>query len=174
MSFQVRFYLYKLSVISALALFAANFSPMSVAQATPGRSTATLRQIAVIDLPGPVGKRFDYLTIDRPDDYLLSAHLGAGILYVIDLKTNKLVRAIPGVPGIEGVVYVPQLHKAYTSDWLENKIGVVDLRTMKVLPSCLLKPNRMAAPTRPHSIRSMSPTNVVRPKRSSTYGQIGS
>ena len=93
----------------------------------------TLRKIAVIDLPGPLGKRFDYLTIDRSDDYLLSAHLGAGILYVIDMKTNKLVSSIPGVPGIEGVVYVPELHKAYTSDWLENKIGVVDLRKMKVV-----------------------------------------
>jgi len=103
------------------------------AQMQPGSKTPTLRQIATIDLPGPVGKRFDYLTIDRPDGYLLSAHLGAGILYVIDMKTNKLVRAIPGVPGIEGVVYVPELHKAYTSDSGDNKIGVVDLRQMKVI-----------------------------------------
>ena len=35
----------------------------------------TLRQIASFDLPGPPGKRFDYLTIDRDDGYLLSAHL---------------------------------------------------------------------------------------------------
>ena len=103
------------------------------AGSTQQHTTNTLRRIATIDLPGPLGKRFDYLTIDRPDDYLLSAHLGAGILYVIDMKTNKLVSSIPGVPGIEGVVYVPELHKAYTSDWLENKIGVVDLRKMKVV-----------------------------------------
>ena len=93
----------------------------------------TLRQIATIDLPGPKGKRFDYLTIDHGDHYLLSAYLGAGILYVIDMKTNTLVHAIPGVPGIEGVVYVPELHRVYTSDWLEGKIGVVDLKEMKVI-----------------------------------------
>ena len=92
-----------------------------------------LRQISTIDLPGPKGKRFDYLTIDYDDGYLLSAHLGAGLLYVIDLKTNKLVRAIPDVPGVEGVEYVPDLKKIYTSDWYENKIGVVDLRQMKVV-----------------------------------------
>ena len=103
------------------------------AGSTQQHTTNTLWRIATIDLPGPLGKRFDYLTIDRPDDYLLSAHLGAGILYVIDMKTNKLVSSIPGVPGIEGVVYVPELHKAYTSDWLENKIGVVDLQKMKVV-----------------------------------------
>jgi hypothetical protein len=40
----------------------------------------TLKQIAAFDLPGPVGKRFDYLTIDYDDHYLLSAHLAAGLL----------------------------------------------------------------------------------------------
>jgi len=36
----------------------------------------TLKQIATIDLPGPKGERFDYLTMDDEDHYLLSAHLG--------------------------------------------------------------------------------------------------
>jgi len=93
----------------------------------------TLKQIAAFDLPGPAGKRFDYLTIDYDDGYLLSAHLGAGLLYVIDLKNNKVVAAIPDVPGVEGVEYVPELKKAYTSDWREQKIGVVDLRQNKVV-----------------------------------------
>jgi DNA-binding beta-propeller fold protein YncE len=98
-----------------------------------GKSGTTLRQIAAFDLPGPPGKRFDYLTIDYDDGYLLSAHLGAGLLYVIDLKTNKVLKAIPDVPGVEGVEYVPELKKAYTSDWHENKIGVIDLKQMKVV-----------------------------------------
>src|SRR5882762_7636250 len=93
----------------------------------------TLKQIATIDLPGPKGERFDYLTMDDEDHYLLSAHLAAGILYVIDLRTNKLVKAIPGVPGVEGVEYVPGLKKVYTSDSGDNKIGVVDLKTMTVI-----------------------------------------
>lgn len=121
---------------SAILLCAAVAWPCAYAQQSRANPTAganTLRKIAVIDLPGPKGKRFDYLTIDRSNDYLLSAGLGAGILYVIDIKTNTVVRAIPGVPGIEGVVYVPAQHKAYTSDWFENKIGVVDLRQMKVI-----------------------------------------
>jgi len=75
-----------------------------------------LKQIGTIDLPGPKGERFDYLTMDEEDQYLLSAHLGPGILYVIDVRTNRLVKAIPGVPGITGVEYVPGLRKVYTSD----------------------------------------------------------
>jgi DNA-binding beta-propeller fold protein YncE len=94
---------------------------------------STLKQVDVIDLPGPPGKRFDYLTIDYQHKYLLSAHLTAGLLYVIDLKTNKLLKAIPDVPGVEGVEYAPDLNKVYTSDWWENKIGVIDLAQMKIV-----------------------------------------
>jgi hypothetical protein len=49
----------------------------------------TLKQVAAFDLPGPAGKRFDYLTMDYEDHYLLSAHLAAGVLYVIDVRTNR-------------------------------------------------------------------------------------
>lgn len=106
----------------------------------------TLRKTGAIDLPGPKGQRFDYLTTDDEDHYLLSAHLGAGILYVIDLPTGKLVKAIPGVPGITGLEYVPGLHKIYTSNWGENKIGVVDLKSMSVVKrlSTAAKPNGSA------------------------------
>src|SRR5579864_2679506 len=103
----------------------------------------TLRMVASVDLPGPKGQRFDYLTMDDEDHWLLSAHLGPGILYVIDVQTNKLVQAIPGVPGITGVEYVPGLRKIYTSDWGEEKIGIVDLQTMKVVKrlATAAKPN---------------------------------
>lgn len=92
-----------------------------------------LKQIAKIELPGPAGKRFDYLTVDYDDHFLFSSHLGAGILYVIDLRTNKLVKAIPDMPGVEGVTYVPDLKKAYGSDWYEDKIAVIDVPTLAVI-----------------------------------------
>jgi DNA-binding beta-propeller fold protein YncE len=106
----------------------------------------TLKQIATIDLPGPKGERFDYLTMDEEDQYLLSAHLGPGILYVIDVRTNKVVKAIPGVPGITGIEYVPGLRKVYTSDWGEEKIAVVDLQSMSVIKrlATAAKPNGSA------------------------------
>lgn len=102
-----------------------------------------LRKVGVIELPGPKGQRFDYLTMDDEDHYLLSAYLGPGIMYVIDVRTNKVVKAIPGVPGITGLEYVPGLRKVYTSNWGEEKIGVVDLRSMSVVKrlATLSKPN---------------------------------
>jgi DNA-binding beta-propeller fold protein YncE len=96
-------------------------------------SGPTLKKVAEFDLPGPPGKRFDYLTIDPDDHYLISAHLAAKQTYVIDLDTNKVVATITDTPGAEGVEYVPDLHKFYTSNAYDNTIGVVDLKQMKVI-----------------------------------------
>jgi DNA-binding beta-propeller fold protein YncE len=93
----------------------------------------TLKKVAEFDLPGPGGKRFDYLTIDSDDHYLLSAHLAAGQTYVIDLRTNKVEATVRDTPGAEGIEYVPELKKFYTSNAGDNTIGVIDLKQMKVI-----------------------------------------
>jgi DNA-binding beta-propeller fold protein YncE len=96
-------------------------------------SGQTLKQVTKFDLPGPGGKRFDYLTIDEDDHYLISAHLAADQTYVIDLATKRVVATITDTPGAEGVEYVPELKKFYTSNAHDNTIGVVDLKQMKVI-----------------------------------------
>jgi YVTN family beta-propeller protein len=103
--------------------------PRSPSQTNP----PTLKKVAEFDLPGPHGKRFDYLMIDEDDGYLLSAHLAADQTYVIDLATNQVVATVTDTPGAEGVEYVPELKKFYTSNAHDNTIGVVDLKQMKVI-----------------------------------------
>ncbi len=98
-----------------------------------GQTGPTLKKITAFDLPGPAGKRFDYLTIDEDDQYLISAHLAAGQTYVIDLRTNRVVAVVTDTPGVEGVEYVPELKKFYTSNAHDDTIGVVDLKLMKVI-----------------------------------------
>ena len=93
----------------------------------------TLKKVGEFDLPGPGGKRFDYLTIDSEDHYLLSAHLAAGQTYVIDLRSNKVVATVRDTPGAEGIEYVAELKKFYTSNAGDDTIGVVDLQQMKVI-----------------------------------------
>lgn len=114
----------------------------------------TLRKVTTIELPGPKGQRFDYLAMDGEDHWLLSAHLGPGILYVIDVQTNTLIKAIPGVPGVTGLEYVPGIRKVYTSDWGEERIGVVDLRTMKVV-------KRLATAAKPNGSTYAAPFHKV-------------
>jgi len=111
--------------LRTFVLFSALFSSSAFGQ--------TLKQTAKFDLPGPGGKRFDYLTIDVDDHYLISAHLAAAQTYVIDLRTNKVVATVTDTPGAEGVEYVPELKKFYTSNAGDNTIGVIDMKQMKVV-----------------------------------------
>jgi len=114
----------------AAGIAAAILARVLVPASTPAQ---TLKQVAKFDLPGPGGKRFDYLTIDPDDHYLISAHLAADQTYVIDLRINKVVATVTDTPGAEGVEYVSELKKFYTSNAHDNTIGVVDLQQMKVV-----------------------------------------
>src|SRR5690349_505464 len=93
--------------LSFMAVFVLGFGTTGVAQ----RAGPTLKKITAFDLPGPAGKRFDYLSIDQDDHYLISAHLAASQTYVIDLRTNKVIAVVTNTPGVEGVEYVPGLKK---------------------------------------------------------------
>jgi YVTN family beta-propeller protein len=94
---------------------------------------ALLTRMATIELPGPPGQRFDYLLVDRDDGWLFSAHLGASQTYVLDLASNSVIATIKDTPGVEGLAYVPTERKLYTSNALDNTVGVVDLKTFKVV-----------------------------------------
>jgi DNA-binding beta-propeller fold protein YncE len=120
--------------------------------AKPG--TPALKKVAEFDLPGPPGERFDYLTITPDDHYLLSAHLAAKQMYVIDLRTNKIVATVTDTPGVEGIEYVPELKKAYTSNAYDSTIGVVDMHQMKVIKKILTeaKPDGSAYATPFHKL----------------------
>jgi DNA-binding beta-propeller fold protein YncE len=140
-------------------LFAVAIIAAGGLRASSGRAAGTagsasdslrLRKVAEFELPGPPGKRFDYLTIDEDDNYLLSAHLAAGLLHVIDLKTNAVVKTVRDVPGVEGVAYISEGKKVYTANWGENKIGVVDLVRGNVI-------KRLATEAKPDGIAYAAP-----------------
>jgi len=52
---------------------------------------------------------------------------------VIDLRTNRVVAVITNTPVAEGVEYVSELKRFYTSNAHDDTIGVVDLKQMKVV-----------------------------------------
>src|SRR6201987_6133712 len=113
--------------------WAATLAAFAILLSVAGLAAGELKRLASIELPGPSGQRFDYLTIDYDDHYLFCAHLGAGRLYVIDLQTNKLIKTISNLPGIEGVEYAPDVKKVYTSNWHEDQIGVIDVKTLEIV-----------------------------------------
>ena len=105
---------------------------LALAAPAAAEDALMLREIGRIELPGPPGKRFDYLTVDYEDGWIFSAHLGANQTYVIDRKTRRVLHTIAETPGVEGVTYVPELRKLYTSHAGDGTVGVVDLATMRV------------------------------------------
>jgi len=122
-----------LLLLSVVLLFAYESRRNNSSNQGSGSAPQLLKQVGSIELPGPKGKRFDYLTIDVSRHLLFSTHLGAGLLYAIDLRTKKVVKTFKNLPGIEGIELAPDVKKAYTSNWQENKIGVIDLQQMKLI-----------------------------------------
>ncbi len=151
----------RIAVVLALVIGGAVFLAVSkrdggngstIAATSPGPQL--LKPAGYIDVPGPKDKRFDYLTIDASRNLLFSTHLGAGLLYVIDLGTNKVVKTLEDLPGIEGLEIAPDVKKAYTSNWLENKIGVIDLEQMKVV-------KRIPTESKPDGIAYAAPFHKI-------------
>jgi YVTN family beta-propeller protein len=120
-----------IALLSGTAILSSAIAWECTAQGTD--STPVLKQIASIDLPGPPGKRFDYLVIDYDDGWLFSAHLAANQTYVIDLNSNQVLNTVTDTPGAEGLEYVADERKVYTSNASDNTIGIIDLNTMKVV-----------------------------------------
>ncbi len=68
----------------------------------------------------------------------------------IDLPGPKGQR----VPGITGLEFVPETRKVYTSDWGEEKIGIVDLHSMAVV-------KRLATAAKPNGSTYAAPFHKV-------------
>jgi len=52
---------------------------------------------------------------------------------VIDTATNTIVGRIADTPGIHGIALAPELNRAFTSNGRENKVSVVDIKTLQTL-----------------------------------------
>jgi YVTN family beta-propeller protein len=92
-----------------------------------------LRKLASIELPGPKGKRFDYVTTDPDDHFIVVAHMYGNQTYFVDTRTNQVAATVSDTPGVEGVEYVPDERKIYTSNSGDNTIGVIDIAQRKVI-----------------------------------------
>lgn len=94
---------------------------------------APLRKLTSIELPGPKGKRFDYVSTDPDDHFIVVAHMYGNQTYFVDTRTNQVAATITDTPGVEGVEYVPDEKKVYTSNSGDNTIGVIDVAQRKVV-----------------------------------------
>lgn len=95
--------------------------------------SSPLRKLNSIELPGPKGKRFDYLTVDPDDHFIVVAHMYGNQTYLFDTRANQVAAVVTDTPGAEGVEYVPDGKKVYTSNSGDNTIGVIDIAQRRVI-----------------------------------------
>ena len=73
-----------------------------------------LHVVARIPLPGG-NSRFDYASLDAHRGLLFVAHLSASQVVEINIRTGRVVRTIPGLSLVHGVLVVPAVHTVYAT-----------------------------------------------------------
>jgi DNA-binding beta-propeller fold protein YncE len=91
-----------------------------------------LHVIARIPLPGG-NSRFDYASLDARRGLLFVAHLGASQVAELNIRTGRVVRIIPGLPQVHGVLVVPALHRIYATATGANLVARINEDTGRVL-----------------------------------------
>src|SRR5437870_2552838 len=81
----------------------------------------------------PVGGEggWDYLSIDSPAQRLYVSH-GTKVV-VIDTDKQTVAGEIDDTPGVHGFAIATDLGRGFSSNGRENKVSVVDLKTLKTL-----------------------------------------
>jgi len=80
-----------------------------------------LRPAGEVALPGN-SSRFDYASLDAGRGLLFIAHLGASEVVEVDVRAQRVVRTISGLPGVHGVFVVPDKHRVYATATDTNRM----------------------------------------------------
>jgi DNA-binding beta-propeller fold protein YncE len=118
------------SVNVTLVLLAAALAGRAAAQASP--PTPTWRVVADVPLPGKPS-RFDYQSFDPTVGRLWMAHMGAGEVLAVDVRTRRVVARVPNMAGVTGVRAVPALQRVFAALSGSHEVAVLESRSGKVL-----------------------------------------
>jgi YVTN family beta-propeller protein len=87
-----------------------------------------LRSVGEVPLPGD-NSRFDYASLDEQRGLLFIAHLGASEVVEVDVRGNRVVRTIPNVSQVHGVLVVGPLNRVYATATGANQVVAIDEAT---------------------------------------------
>jgi DNA-binding beta-propeller fold protein YncE len=76
---------------------------------------------------------FDLMTLDTRNDNLYLAHISAGAVDIIDVKSGKYVGSVTGTTDVKGVALSSDPNIIYTSDGASQKVGKVDVAKRKLV-----------------------------------------
>jgi DNA-binding beta-propeller fold protein YncE len=84
-----------------------------------------LRKVSETALTGGA-VRFDYTALDAERGRLFIAHMGAGELIDVDVHSHEVVRTVPDLPDVHGVIVVPDKHRVYATATGDNQLVAID------------------------------------------------
>jgi DNA-binding beta-propeller fold protein YncE len=87
-----------------------------------------LRAVGEVALPGD-NSRFDYSSLDKQRGLLFIAHLGASEVVEVDVAANRVVRTIPNLEQVHGVLVVGPLNRVYATATGANQVVALDETT---------------------------------------------
>ena len=123
-----------LTVVAAMVLVAVAVGVwvlQSRASEPPGVALP-LRPVGEVTLPGD-SSRFDYASLDPGRGLLFIAHLGASEVIEVDVRSGQVLRTIPGLAGVHGVLVVPERHRVYATATNDDTMITLDEDTATVL-----------------------------------------
>jgi DNA-binding beta-propeller fold protein YncE len=103
-------------------------SPMS------GGVVAGYHVVADVPLPGDTS-RWDYESLDTIQGHLYIAHLGSGEVVVVDVTHQKVIGVVEHVPGVHGVLAVPDLNRVFATASDVHQLVAIDSRSLRVVAS---------------------------------------
>ncbi|KAA0108990.1 YncE family protein [Mycolicibacterium sp. P1-5] len=87
---------------------------------------------AEIPLPGD-DSRFDYASLDATQGLLFVAHLGASEVIEVDVNNHRVVRTIPNISQVHGVLTVPSLNRVYATATGDNQVVTINESTGQII-----------------------------------------
>ena len=100
-------------------------------RATGANQSLTLSTLGNYPLGGDTS-RYDYQSFDPTSHRLYIAHLGAGVMRVFDTENHTVVGTVGGLPGVHGVLAVPELGTVYATATSANAVAAVDPNTLAI------------------------------------------
>jgi YVTN family beta-propeller protein len=114
---------------AALALgLSGMLAPATFGQQLP----ADFHTVRDVPLPGDTS-RFDYESLDSQTHRLYITHLGAGTIPVYDVQAGAIVGEVRDVPGVHGVLAIPDLGRVYATATNSNQVAVIDPASLSVI-----------------------------------------
>ena len=104
----------------------------TTATSTRAAPALPLRLVADIALPGHAS-RFDYESFDVRKRRLYIAHLGDGSVVAFDAARRRVLRSVPGVAGVHGVLAVPALDRVFATATDAHQLVAISPESLKVV-----------------------------------------